>query len=123
MHGLWILDEPESALSLPSCLALIGLLRDLVDGSSQVALSTHSPVQAAYPDADQNESGEWGIRACEHDELELVRNWRAFLEAPERYFCHVTEAVPQRVPPYARIDAPTIQGPATNRHPRLRGSA
>ena len=110
MHGLWILDEPECALSLPGCLALIGLLRDLVDGGSQVVLSTHSPALAAYPNADRNESGEWGIRACEHDELELVRNWRAFLEAPDRYFRNVTEAVPQRVPLSGTDPEPAIAG-------------
>ena len=110
MHGLWILDEPECALSLPGCLALIGLLRDLVDGGSQVVLSTHSPALADYSNADRNESGEWGIRACEHDELELVRNWRAFLEAPDRYFRNVTEAVPQRVPLSGTDPEPAIAG-------------
>ena len=89
MHGLWVLDEPESALSLPGCLALIGLLRDLVGGGSQVLLSTHSPVLAAYPDADLYEIGEWGIRASEYDDLDLVRNWRAFLDAPERFLRHI----------------------------------
>ena len=90
MQGLWILDEPESALSLPGCFALIGLLRDLVDGGSQVLLSTHSPVLAAYPNADLYEIGGWGIRACEYDDLDLVRNWRAFLDTPERFLRHVT---------------------------------
>jgi predicted ATPase len=89
MHGLWLLDEPESALSLPGCLALIGLLRDLVDGGSQVIVSTHSPVLAAYPGADLYEIGEWGIRASAYDELDLVRNWRSFLDAPERYLRHL----------------------------------
>ncbi len=88
--GLWVLDEPESALSLPGCLALIGLLRDLVAGGSQVLLSTHSPVLAAYPGADLYEIGDWGLRACDYDDLDLVRNWRAFLESPERYLRHIT---------------------------------
>ncbi|AWB90658.1 AAA family ATPase [Salinibacterium hongtaonis] len=85
VRGLWVLDEPESALSLPGCLALIGLLRDLVSNGSQVLLSTHSPVLAAYPGASLYEVGEWGIRSSEYDDLDLVRNWRGFLESPERY--------------------------------------
>lgn len=89
VRGLWVLDEPESALSLPGCLALIGLLRDLVEQGSQVILSTHSPVLAAYPDADLYEVGEWGIRACDYDDLDLVRNWRGFLESPQRYLRHL----------------------------------
>ncbi|HEV7948619.1 MAG TPA: AAA family ATPase [Glaciihabitans sp.] len=88
-RGLWILDEPESALSLPGCLALIGLLRNLVAEGSQILLSTHSPVLAAYPGADLYELGEWGIRSCEYDDLDLVRNWRAFLDSPERYLRHL----------------------------------
>jgi predicted ATPase len=89
IRGLWILDEPESALSLPGCLALIGLLRDMVANGSQVILSTHSPVLAAFPGADIYEIGEWGIRACEYNDLDLVRNWRAFLDSPERYLRHL----------------------------------
>jgi predicted ATPase len=91
ISGLWILDEPESALSLPGCLALIGLLRDLVAGGSQIILSTHSPVLAAIPGAELYEIGEWGIRACDYDDLDLVRNWRAFLDAPERYLRHLDD--------------------------------
>jgi predicted ATPase len=90
VQGLWILDEPESALSLSGCLALIGLLRDLVAGGSQVVLSTHSPILAAIPGADLYEIGEWGIRDCAFDDLDLVRNWRAFLDSPERYLRHLS---------------------------------
>jgi predicted ATPase len=88
VRGLWVLDEPESALSLPGCLALIGLLRDMVAEGSQVLLSTHSPILAAFPGADVYEIGDWGIRACDYDDLDLVRNWRAFLDSPERYLRH-----------------------------------
>ena len=90
VQGLWILDEPESALSLPGCLALIGLLRDLEQAGSQVVLSTHSPVLAAYPGAHLYEIGEWGIRSSDYDDLDLVRTWRAFLDAPERFLRHLT---------------------------------
>lgn len=89
VRGLWVLDEPESALSLSGCLALIGLLRDIVAEGSQVLLSTHSPILAAYPGADLYEVGEWGIRPSAYDDLDLVRNWRGFLDAPERYLRHL----------------------------------
>ena len=48
-------------------------------------LSTHSPVLAALPDADLYELGEWGLRRADYDDLDLVRTWRSFLEAPERF--------------------------------------
>lgn len=89
LQGLWILDEPESALSLSGCLALLGLLRDLVAGGSQVILSTHSPVLAAFPGAELLELGEWGIRRSTYDELDLVRTWRLFLDAPGRFLRHL----------------------------------
>jgi predicted ATPase len=92
VRGLWVLDEPESALSLSSCLALLGLLRDLVESGSQVLLSTHSPVLAAFPGADLYEIGAWGIRSCAYDDLDLVRTWRSFLDAPERYLRYLDGA-------------------------------
>ena len=89
IRGLWLLDEPESALSLSGCLALLGLLRDLAEGGSQIILSTHSPVLAALPGADLLEVGEWGLRRTEYDHLELVRTWRSFLESPQRFLRHL----------------------------------
>lgn len=90
--GLWILDEPESALSFSGCLALIGLLGQLVAEGSQIVLSTHSPVLAALPGAELYEVGPWGLRASGYDELELVRHWRSFLAAPERFLRHLTQS-------------------------------
>lgn len=87
--GLWVLDEPESALSLSGCLALIGALRDLTRTGAQVLLSTHSPILAALPGAELIEVGEWGLRPCAYDDLDLVRNWRSFLTAPDRYLRHL----------------------------------
>jgi len=89
VRGLWVLDEPESALSVAGCLALIGLLRDLVAEGSQVVLSTHSPILAALPGADLYELGDWGLRASTWEDLDLVRTWRGFLDSPERYLRHL----------------------------------
>lgn len=88
--GLWVLDEPESALSFSGCLALVGVLKQLLaDGKSQVILSTHSPLLAALPGARILEVGEWGLRERAWEDLDLVHNWREFLKAPERYLRHV----------------------------------
>jgi predicted ATPase len=89
-HGLWVLDEPESALSFSGCLALIGILKELVaTGKSQVILSTHSPVLAAFPGAVIHEVGDWGLRRSEWADLDLVRNLSLFLDAPGRFLRHV----------------------------------
>ncbi|RGE21049.1 AAA family ATPase [Leucobacter sp. wl10] len=90
IDGLWLLDEPESALSFSSCLSLILHLRSLVSEGSQVILSTHSPILAAVRGADIYEFGDWGMRLAEYDDLEMVRNWRLFLDAPERFLRHLS---------------------------------
>ncbi len=88
--GLWVLDEPESALSFSGCLALVGILKDLMaQGDSQVIMSTHSPLLASLPGADIYEVGPWGLRHSAWDELELVANWRSFMNMPGRYLKHL----------------------------------
>lgn len=87
--GFYCLDEPEAALSFQSTLALIAVLRRIVDDGGQVLCATHSPVLAALPGARILEVGEWGIRDAEWSDLELVSHWRSFLDAPERYLRHL----------------------------------
>jgi predicted ATPase len=88
-QGFYCLDEPESALSFSSSLAVVGVLNRLAESGSQVLCATHSPVIAALPGATILEVGDWGIRSTTWDELELVQNWKAYLQAPERYLRHV----------------------------------
>lgn len=88
--GLYLLDEPESALSFTGCLALLSVLIDLLHiGTAQVILSTHSPLLAALAGADILEMGAWGIRSATWSELSLVQNWRAFLVDPELFLRHL----------------------------------
>lgn len=87
--GLWVFDEPESALSFTACMALLGQILDLVAHGSQVVLSTHSPLLAALPGASIYELGEWGLRSCAYDDLDMVQNWRLFLAQPERFLRHL----------------------------------
>jgi predicted ATPase len=88
-RGFYCLDEPESALSFSSSLAVVGVLNQLAESGSQVVCATHSPVIAALPGATILEVGDWGIRRTTWHDLQLVENWRAYLQAPERYLRHV----------------------------------
>lgn len=88
-RGLYCLDEPESALSFSSSLAVVGVLDQLARSGSQVICATHSPVIAALPDARILEVGEWGIRESSWNELELVQNWRSYLQTPQRFLRHI----------------------------------
>ena len=89
--GLYVLDEPESALSFSGCLALVAVLLDLArSGTAQALVATHSPVVAALPGARILEVGPWGLRESAWEELEVVGHWRQFLDAPQRYLRHLT---------------------------------
>ncbi len=89
--GFYVLDEPEAALSFRSCLGLLAALDDLRVKGAQVLCATHSPLLASLPGATILEVGEHGIRESTFDELDLVRDWRAFLDAPDRYLRHLLE--------------------------------
>jgi len=87
---LFLLDEPESALSFTGNLGLVGLLHAVANrGNAQVVVATHSPLVAATPGARVIEVGDWGLRDCSWDDLAIVQHWRSFLDAPARYLRHV----------------------------------
>jgi predicted ATPase len=87
--GLYLLDEPEAALSFTACLQLMGTLADVVDSGGQVICATHSPVLTALPGASVLQLGERGIERTSWAELDLVQHWRAFLDEPGRYLRHL----------------------------------
>lgn len=86
--SFYCLDEPEAALSFRSTLTLIRVLHDIAALGGQVLCATHSPVLASMPGANILEIGDWGIRESTWDELELVKHWKAYLDAPMRYLRH-----------------------------------
>ena len=86
--GFYCLDEPEAALSFGSTLTLIRVLHDITAAGGQVLCATHSPVLASLPGAHILEVGDWGLRESTWDDLELVRHWKAYLDAPQRYLRH-----------------------------------
>ena len=88
--GLYVLDEPEAALSFDGSLALVSVLREIVAGrSAQAVVATHSPIVAATPGADIYEVGPWGLRRSGWEELQLTTHWRAFLNDPNQYLRHL----------------------------------
>lgn len=89
--GLYLLDEPEAALSFRSCLALVGMLHELAGDGSQVICATHSPVLAATPDADIVELGDSGFRRSAWTDLDLVDHWRRYLTDPSSYLRHIID--------------------------------
>lgn len=89
--GLYLMDEPEAALSFGSCLQLVALMHDLARGGGQVICATHSPLLAATPDADIIEVGDFGLRRARWDELGIVDHWRRYLSEPAAYLRHLID--------------------------------
>ncbi|MDT0450929.1 AAA family ATPase [Streptomyces hesseae] len=90
--GLYVMDEPEAALSFASCLRLVSLMHRLGRSGAQVVCATHSPVLASTPGARILEVGEHGIQPVEWRDLLLVDHWRRYLSEPEAYLRHLIPA-------------------------------
>ncbi len=85
-QGLYVLDEPEAALSPTSQLALLAMIKQQVEeGGSQFIIATHSPLILAYPNARIYSFDASPITSAAYDDLAHVRLTRAFLENPENF--------------------------------------
>lgn len=83
-NGLYILDEPEAALSPQRQLAVLSRIHDLVGQNSQFIIATHSPILMAYPDAWIYACSPEGLRRVEYRETEHYLVTRDFLADPDR---------------------------------------
>lgn len=82
--GLYLLDEPEAALSPMRQMAMLVQIDELKKRQSQFIIATHSPILMAYPDAQVLLFSEEGIREVSYRETEHYQLSRRFLEDPER---------------------------------------
>jgi predicted ATPase len=88
-RGLFILDEPESALSPQRQLSLLRLIHELVESESQFIIATHSPILMSYPGATLYALDGEGIRRLAWEESEHYSVLRDFLNNPGRWFRHL----------------------------------
>ena len=77
--GLYLLDEPEAALSPSRQMSFLAALHDLVTGGSQLIVATHSPIIMAYPQAWIYHLDQSGLRRVDYKETEHYRVTRDFL--------------------------------------------
>ena len=84
--GLYILDEPEAALSPMKQMTLLCEIRRLADQVSQFILATHSPILTAIPGAEIIEIVDGVMKRRRYEELSHIQFLRLFLERPERMF-------------------------------------
>ena len=84
-RGLYLLDEPEAALSPLRQLALVALLREATERGAQFVVATHSPILMAFPRATILQLADDGVRPARFDDLEAVRTLLAFLSDPDGF--------------------------------------
>ena len=89
--GLYLLDEPEAALSPQSQLGFIAMMSEMVGQGAQFIIATHSPVLLAVPGATIYSFDRAPLQEVPFDALESVTLLRSFLSAPERYMRRLWE--------------------------------
>ena len=82
-RGLYILDEPEAALSPLRQMSMISRMHQLVEENSQFIIATHSPILMAYPDAFIYEIKE-GINLVSYEETENYQVTKNFLNNTQK---------------------------------------
>ena len=82
-HGLYILDEPEAALSPRGIIRLMQNMDRLAGEDSQFIIATHSPMLIIFPDAEIYQIREDGIVSVPFKETSHYRTTVRFLQNPE----------------------------------------
>jgi len=82
-NGIYILDEPEAALSPRRIMRLMVIIDDLVKQGSQFIISTHSPILMSFPNAQIYELTDDSIRSVSYKDTEHFNITKRFLNDPE----------------------------------------
>ncbi|WP_315110807.1 AAA family ATPase [Clostridium intestinale] len=90
-NGLYILDEPEAALSPIKQMSMLTVINELVKQNSQFIIATHSPILMAYPDADIFVIDDNGIMKTPYKKTDNYMITRKFLENPEKMIHYLFE--------------------------------
>jgi len=88
-RGLYILDEPEAALSPQRQLAMLRLIHDRAQAECQFIIATHSPILMAYPEATIYHLSPEGITAMPYEETEHFQVTQGFLANRKDYLRHL----------------------------------
>ncbi len=90
-NGIYILDEPEAALSPSSQLSLMIEINSLVKKNSQFIIVTHSPILLAFPNADIFVLSEEGITLTPYENTENFILTKRFLNDHEKMVKYLLE--------------------------------
>ena len=81
-NGLYILDEPEAALSPQNQLSLLCLINDLVKNGSQFIIATHSPILISYREGkilDLNQN----FKEVKYENTDIYSLYKMYIENPD----------------------------------------
>lgn len=85
-NAIYLLDEPEAALSPQRQLAFLRILHELVqEGESQFIIATHSPILLGYPNAAIFSFDEGTVKEIEYEETSHYQITKYFLQNRERF--------------------------------------
>ncbi len=90
-NGLYLLDEPEAALSPMRLMTLIVEMDSLLKNNSQFIIATHSPILMAFPNAEILQFSEAGIEKVKYYETEHYKTTKLFVEEPEKMIHHLID--------------------------------
>lgn len=82
-NGLYILDEPEAALSPQRQMSLLCLIDDLVKHGSQFIIATHSPILISYRGADILDLNN-NFEKIDYRDTDIYKLYKMYLDNPER---------------------------------------
>jgi predicted ATPase len=88
-NGIYILDEPEAALSPLRQMSMLTRIHDLVHENSQLIIATHSPIIMAYPDATIYEFTEEGINNRKLEQTNHYKIMKQFFDDNKRMIHHL----------------------------------
>lgn len=80
-NGLYILDEPEAALSPTRQMSLLCLINELVKDGSQFIIATHSPILISYRHGkilDINNN----LKEIKYEDTEIYQTYKMYLDRP-----------------------------------------
>lgn len=88
--GIYILDEPEAALSPARILAFMSVIHELEQsGRAQFLIATHSPILICYPGATILRFDEDGVQETSYEDTEHFSLTKSFLNNPQLYLHHL----------------------------------
>ncbi len=82
-HGLYILDEPEAALSPQRQMTLLCLIHNLVLEGSQFIIATHSPILISYINGEILDLND-NFNVIKYEDTEIYQTYKMYLSDPYR---------------------------------------